>query len=124
MPDGDPLDRLRRAWERLPADARETLLAFAEFLLARHGRDESPQPRDIPRPPEESVVQAMQRLTRTYPMLAPDRLLQEASGFMSQHVREGRPAAEVIDELERLFRRHYQAWTGGADDAGEEGEGY
>lgn len=109
----DGLDRLRAAWERLPEAQRAQLVAFAEFLVARYGRSdaEAAKPKDIPRPPGESVVQALRRLTATYPMLDTGALLDEASGLMSRHVLEGRPAEEVIDGLEALFRRHYRAWA-------------
>jgi hypothetical protein len=36
----------------------------------------------------------------------------EASQFMAQHALEGRPAHEVIDELEAVFARHYQKMRG------------
>ena len=115
------LARLQGLWARLPAPQRETLLAFAEFLAARHGAEPPAPPLDLPRPPGESVVQALQRLRRTYPMLEPGGLLQEASGLMSRHVLEDCPAEEVIDELERLFRRRYQAWA--AEGAAGDGTG-
>jgi hypothetical protein len=35
-------------------------------------------------------------------------MLNETSVLMTQHVISGRDAAEVIDELEVLFRRHYE----------------
>ena len=54
------------------------------------------------------VTMAIRRLVRTYPMLDPKRLMAEASQFMAQHALNGRPAVEVIDELEKVFARHYQ----------------
>jgi hypothetical protein len=50
----------------------------------------------------------MKRLRKTYPMIDPDRLLDEAAGLMSAHLLGGRPAREVIDELEALFDKHYR----------------
>jgi hypothetical protein len=39
-------------------------------------------------------------------------MLNETSGLMTEHLMQGRPAPEVIDELEALFRRHYQQQFG------------
>ena len=41
-------------------------------------------------------------------MLDRSRMLNETSSLMTQHVIHGRAAGEVIDELEQLFRRHYE----------------
>ena len=62
----------------------------------------------IPRPEQETVVAAIQRLSQTYPMLEKSKLLHKASDLMSQHVMQGRVASEVIDELELLFTQFYQ----------------
>ncbi len=66
------------------------------------------EPRDIPRPENESVVSAMKRLTKTYPMLDTKDLFTQASSLMTQHIIRGREAMEIIDELEQLFREHYK----------------
>jgi len=87
------------------------VLAFMEFLDSRNPKDEEIQvavPQQIPRPAEESVVKALKRLRETYSMLDPAKLLHEASGHMQQHLLKGKPAAEVIDDLEALFARHYE----------------
>jgi hypothetical protein len=91
-------------------DAQVTaLLEYAEFLAARYGGSkEISAPLDIPRPDKESVVKAIQRLGATYPMLDRSKMLNETSVLMTQHVIHGREAVEVIDELEILFRRHYE----------------
>ncbi len=101
--------RLLEILERLPDEQVGQLIEYAEFLFARHGQ--TPQvsdPLDIPRPAEENVVRAIKRLRETYPMLDPARLLNETSMLMSQHVMQGRDSVEVIDELEILFRTHYE----------------
>lgn len=105
--------KLLRLFEALSEEQRDTVLAFVEFLAARNPAPavteiQAPQP--IPRPAEESVVKAIKRLRETYPMLNPDKLLHETSGFMMKHVMQGQPAAGVIDELEALFLRHYQSY--------------
>ena len=104
--------RLLEIFRALPDESRGNLLAFAEFLAARDGTPmmtaSEALPRDIPRPAEESVVKALQRLRDTYPMLNPDKLLHESAGHMQRHLLQGRPAAEVIDDLEAMFARHYE----------------
>ena len=93
----------------LPPEAQETLFAFAEFLAARAAQmpREFSEPESIPRPEEESVVQAIKRLRRTYPMLDHSKMLHELTDYMTQHLISGKPAVEVIDELETVFQRHY-----------------
>jgi hypothetical protein len=109
-----PVDKLLAILEELPEDKRAELMQYAEFLHARFAvpRDAA-EPLAIPRPDEESVVRAIQRLRQTYPMLDPARLLSETSVLMSQHVMQGRGRVEVIDELEILFRTHYERHSGG-----------
>ncbi len=104
--------RLLRLYRGLPAAQRAGLLDYAEYLASRAVTDEDEKPRQplpIPRPTEESVIKAIRRLKQTYPMLDANRLLHETSSLMAQHVVHKRPAAEVIDELEALFRRHYDS---------------
>ena len=114
--------RLLELYRALDRGGRETLLAFAEFLAQRAAGaspepDEppgpEPEPEPIPRPEGETVVAAIKRLSRTYPMLDKGRMLGETSALVAQHVMQGRPAAEVIDELEALFRAHYERMRGG-----------
>lgn len=92
---------------------RQGLLSYAEFLAQRapDGAVEQPpeaQPQEIPRPASESVIAAIRRLSASFPMLDKDALLHETSSLMTAHVMQGRPAVEVIDELEVVFRRHYE----------------
>ncbi len=101
--------RLREILERLPEEQARQLLEYAEFLFARHGVEEAPTtPLDIERPEAESVVLAIKRLRMTYPIIDPAKLLSETYDLMTQHVMQGRAAIEVIDEMEALFRRHYE----------------
>lgn len=109
--------RLVQLYQSLPAEQRETALAFLEFLVSRQPAVEQPaipeMPKPIPRPAEESVVKALKRLRETYAMLDVEKLLHEAAGHMQQHLLQGKPAAAVIDELERLFARHYETHKNG-----------
>jgi hypothetical protein len=59
------------------------------------------------------VVAAMKRLRETYHMLDHSKMLHEASGLMAQHLVQGRPAPEVIDELEQMFLRYFEKLAGG-----------
>jgi hypothetical protein len=105
--------RLIKRFRALSGTDRETLLAFAEFLTKRD-RPAAPrapaEPQKLPRPPQETVVGAIKRLSASYAMLERETLLNETSALMSAHLLQGRAAAEVIDELESLFARHYAAY--------------
>jgi hypothetical protein len=107
--------RLLKLFAQLGEQDRESLLAFAEFLAGRSKEREEPEtdtpaePKPIPRPETESVVAAIKRLSETYHMLDRSLLLTDTSSLMTAHLMKGREAPEVIDELEELFARHYQA---------------
>lgn len=104
--------RLLEAYKSMPEEDRRMLCEFAEFLLQRNKAAPEPltemKPNPAPRPEKESVVGAIKRLSMGYPMLESNRLFHETSTLMTQHVMQGRPAREVIDELEALFEKQYQ----------------
>ncbi len=105
--------KLLKHYSGLDDQGRESLLAFAEFLLQRQGDDTGqPErnlpPKSIPRPVDESVVGAIKRLSESYFMLDKSLLFSDTSSLMTSHIMQGRPAEEVIDELEALFERIYQ----------------
>lgn len=106
--------RITRLYRSLSPAGRATLLAFGEFLAQRGAEASEPParlaPEPIERPTDETVVAALKRLRRVYAMLDRGVLLHEASTLMSAHVLQGRPAVDVIDELESLFARHYTAY--------------
>lgn len=110
--------RLLKLYNGLDSAAQQSLLDFAEFLTSRGtpaslaGEPASSQPDLIPRPENESVVAAIKRLSKSYSMLNRDALLHETSDLMSSHIIKGRPAPEVIDDLELLFIRHYERHSG------------
>jgi hypothetical protein len=97
-------------FEQLAPEQQNGLIAFAEFLGGGvpNAAGTASEPVAIPRPDGELVTMAIRRLVRTYPMLDRKRFMAEASQFMAQHVLNGRPAIEVIDEFEKLFARHYE----------------
>ncbi|MGH8640894.1 MAG: hypothetical protein ACRET6_04240 [Burkholderiales bacterium] len=102
--------KLLELFEQLAPEQQERLIAFAEFLSggATEPGAASREPAAVPRPENETVTMAIRRLVRTYPMLDRRKLMVEASEFMAQHALQGRPAREVIDDLEALFVRHYE----------------
>lgn len=111
-PGPDAERRLVRAFRALAPADQELLLTFAMFLVQRDNAPARPggpvEPAPLPRPSGESVVAAIRRLSKTYAMLDRGAMLNETSALMSAHVLQGRPAREVIDDLEALFTRYYQ----------------
>lgn len=102
--------KLLELFRALPGQERATLLQFAEFLASRAAPPEPEvlEPLPIPRPDDETVVRAIRRLMETYPMLDRGKLLHETSHYVTQHVIHGRPAAEVIGELEKMFADQFK----------------
>lgn len=103
--------KLLHHFRSLSAAQKQTLLDFAAFLAERADAAPAapvPQPLPIERPAQEAVIKAIKRLMATYPMLERNKLLHETSSQMTRHVIHGVPAVEVIDELEVIFRRHYE----------------
>ncbi|MEO5364257.1 MAG: hypothetical protein H7838_11630 [Magnetococcus sp. DMHC-8] len=110
-------NRLLAAWQKLGRAEQRTVRLFAEFLSQQSGDGSAapspspPQePLPIPRPAQESAVLALKRLKKSYPMIETDfALLEEASQLLLKKVM-GMADAEVIEALEGLFARRYQAW--------------
>jgi len=102
--------KLLEFYRSLPDEVAEQLLDYAEFLALRHNVEIKAisSPEDISRPEKESVVVAVKRLTATYPMVNKDKLLDKTASLVSQNMLQGRDAIEVIDELEIIFRHHYE----------------
>ena len=122
--------QLIRIFRRLDAADRATLYAFGEFLAQRGGAVVEPppapaaaepgvipDPEPIERPASETVVGALKRLSRTYPMLDKSQMLSATSDLIrpraSQDVSQ---AAGAIDALEEIFREHYRQLSQGCDD--------
>lgn len=107
-----------------PAD-QATLLAFAEFLSTRTAARPAtvsrkpvaiPDPEPIERPPGESIVGGLKRLAKTYPMLDKSEMLSATSDLVASQIMQGTDPAAVIDQLEDIFREHYeQLKTAGED---------
>lgn len=110
MPRQDFKKQLSVYVDKMSAAGQHALLDYAKFLASEHPaqQDKPQEPLTIARPQDETVVAAIRRLTQTYPMLDRQLLLHETSGYMMQHVMQGRDAVTVIDDLELCFRRQYQ----------------
>ncbi|MCW8854174.1 MAG: Crp/Fnr family transcriptional regulator [Gammaproteobacteria bacterium] len=100
-------------YDMLPEQDQKALFDFAEFLQSRAPEKKTDvlQPVDIPRPEKESVVAAIKRLNKTYPMINRTLVLHETSDFMMQHVVSGKAASEVIDGLENMFNEKFRKMT-------------
>lgn len=112
-----PIDKkLKKLFNQLDDAGQQNVLAYLEFLVQRQeaGQETKPalKPLDVPRPEKESVVSAIKRLSATFPMLDKAKMLNDTSVLVTQHVMQGRIAGEVIDDLEVLFRRHYEMTIG------------
>ena len=109
----------------LDKNDRHSLISYAEFLLAKAKQEGRllvvEKPLVIPRPQEEKVVAAIKRLSAAYPMLKKNDLFNQTAALMSEHIMQGREAVEVIDELEALFKAHYEAFCAERSEDGIEG---
>ena len=102
-----------KLFRSLGAVQQQTVTSFMEFLLSQgeiSTANQALQPELIPRPDQESVVKAIKRLRATYPMLDQNKLFNETSQHMTSHLLHGKPASQVIDELEAMFAQHYQRY--------------
>lgn len=117
----DDQRELLALYAKLSEADRRSLMSFGRFLTSQGSAEpeaESPEPvskepLDIARPENESVVKAISRLSKTYPMLEKKNLIDGTSVLMSAHVLQGRPADQVINELELLFEEHYAVFVSG-----------
>ncbi len=73
---------------------------------------ENTEPVNIPRPKTESIIGAVKRLSKTYPMLSKDKMLHETADLVGQSLMGTRDSEDVIDELEEIFQRHYEKQFG------------
>lgn len=102
---------LQQLFDGMTKQGQQALLDYAAYLQQRYPAEQSShEPQLIPRPAEESVVAAIKRLGKTYPMLDRQALLHETSTFMMQHMMQGREAQLVIDDLEVYFQGQYEAY--------------
>ena len=101
---------LLKAFHQMTPTARCTLVDFADYLSRRHpgpAPSVSDQPLKVSRPVEESVISAIRRLAKTYPMLDSDNVFSAATTLITRHVMGQQAATEVIDDLEAMFTARY-----------------
>ncbi|MEN8205780.1 MAG: Crp/Fnr family transcriptional regulator [Pseudomonadota bacterium] len=108
--------QLTEYFQQLGAGDQATLLAFAAFLASRSTAGTAavktepvniPEPEIIERPDEESVVGALKRLSKSYPMLDKTEMLSATSDLVATTIMQGSDPVGAIDELENIFRTHY-----------------
>jgi hypothetical protein len=113
--------RLVAYLRKLSSQDAHALLRFAAFLAGEHNAETnatdpdaeqaqapvSLEPNYIERPEKEKVVDALKRLSATYPMLEKKKLLDKSSTLVAQHIMFGKPAKETIDEIEKVFADAY-----------------
>lgn len=107
-------EALLKGFGQLPEEQQQTLLEFTEFLVQRYAIEAEPVadcPLDIPRPEKESVVKAVKRLSKTYPMLDTKELFEKTSSFMMRNLMHGEESVAVIDEMEVFFEKRYQIFS-------------
>ncbi len=104
------LERLQTTFKKLSSEQQQTLLEFAEFLLTRIVKKPLVEAKIIPRPPDESVIAAIKRLSKSYPMLDKAIMLDKTSSLMTEHIMQGRDKIEVINELETIFLNYYERY--------------
>jgi len=114
--------QLTEFFRQLTAADQLTILAFAEFLAARSSPGSIavstealviPEPEAIERPPGESVVAALKRLSKTYHMLDKTAMLGATSDLVATSIMQRTDAVIVVDELEDIFRSHYEKLKSG-----------
>ncbi len=105
------LERLQTIFKKLSSEQQQALLEFAEFLLTRIVKEPLVKAKLIPRTPDESVIAAIKRLSKSYPMLDKAVMLDKTSVLMTEHIMQGRDKTEVIDELETIFLSYYEKYT-------------
>lgn len=111
--------KLLSFFKKLTSEDQQTLIKFADFLASVERETEldsgvvteplgSLEPKDIPRPKEESVIKAIKRLSQTYDSVDKSTLFNDISALMTEHLMKGREASLIIDELELVFSKAYQ----------------
>lgn len=112
-------------FQQLGASDQATLLAFAAFLASRTPAcrvpvktepEVIPEPEIIERPVGETVVGALKRLSKSYPMLDKTVMLSATSELVATTIMQGSDPVGVIDELEVIFSEHYKQLTSGNKD--------
>ena len=101
----------------LPDEALLTLIEFSEFLASKHPAEQQVDQvyNPLPRPEGESVIAAIKRLSKSYPMLDKTTLFDQTSAAMSAHILQDVSKQESIDKLERVFKEKYEAFINASE---------
>jgi hypothetical protein len=106
--------KIKRLLSQLDEAHQQAVFDFATFLVQQYSvdkpRETDREPAAIERPERETVIAAIKRLKKTYPMLDTDILLNDTSALMGQHILKGREASDVIDELQSIFQAKYERY--------------
>jgi len=111
-------DTILKSLRQLPEAQQQVLADYAEFLCQRYAIEEDSVaqiPLDIPRPQEESVVKAIKRLSKTYPMLDSKELFEKTSSLMMRNLMHGEGNSVLIDEMEVYFEQTYLVYSNARD---------
>jgi hypothetical protein len=102
--------QLLKHFRDLNDENKNALMRFAEFLSQQVDTQAVliEEPAVIEPKAGETVVGALKRLSASYFMLDKATMLNETSSIMAQHIMQGREKAEVIEELEVLFKTTYE----------------
>lgn len=122
--------RLLEYYRQLSPQDSHALLRFAAYLATNQATNQGvpeaemaaqpivseatasvPQPQLTPRPQNERVVDALKRLSASYPMLEKKKLLDQSSTLVAQHIMFGKPARDIIDQIEKVFADAYAAFV-------------
>lgn len=104
--------------QTLSSDAAGASMAGLSSMptaLSKVEPDTSIELADIPRPETETIIGAVKRLSETYHMLSKDKMLHETADLVGQSMMGTRDTADVIDDLEQVFRRYYEKQFGLTD---------
>ena len=114
--------QLTELFQQLGASDQATLLDFAAFRASRTPArriavkaepEAVPEAELIERPAQESVVGALKRLSKSYPMLDKTVMLGATSELVATTIMQGSDPVAVIDELEVIFKGHYEQLKSG-----------
>jgi len=102
--------KLLASFEKLNDTDQSSVVSFAQFLVSQAPQHEEllfEKRLEILRPDEESVVAAIKRLAKTYPMVNQSDVMDKCAQLMSEHMLKGKDATSVINELEVVFTEQY-----------------
>ena len=104
--------KLINNYNALDSAERDMLISFSDFLAQRSEKFyRIEEPVKISRPPEETIIAAIKRMSATYPMLDKGKMLSDVSEKMTAHLIHGQDLALVIDETEDYFKQQYEKYV-------------